>query len=75
MVTSDIPAVKNWFPFDLICAVTMGVYYLGKPLVRCKEQPLFKSVTGLNPVFQPILTVTIVPVNMGLNTGFSMVTD
>ena len=25
-----------------------------------KEQPLFKSVTRLNPVFQPILTVTIV---------------
>ena len=40
-----------------------------------KEQPLFKSVTGLNPVFQPILTVTIVTVNMGWNTGFSPVTD
>ena len=40
-----------------------------------KEQPLFKSVTGLNPVFQPILTVTIVTVNMGRNKGFSLVTD
>ena len=40
-----------------------------------KEQPLFKSVTRLNPVFQPILTVTIVTVNMGWNTGFSLVTD
>ena len=35
----------------------------------------FKSVTRLNPVFQPILTVTIVTVNMGWNTGFSPVTD
>ena len=25
-----------------------------------KEQPLFKSATRLNPVFQPMLTVTIV---------------
>ena len=32
-----------------------------------KEQPLFKSVTRLNPVFQPIFTVTIVT---GWNTGF-----
>ena len=40
-----------------------------------KEQPLFKSVTGLNHVFQPILTVTIITVNMGWNTGFSRVTD
>ena len=40
-----------------------------------KEQPLFKSVTGLNPVFQPILTVTIITVNMGWNIGFSLVTD
>ena len=40
-----------------------------------KEQPLFKSVTRQNPVFQPILTVTIVTVNMGWNTGFSPVTD
>jgi hypothetical protein len=40
-----------------------------------KEQPLFKSVTGLNHVFQPILTVTIVTVYMGWNTGFSLVTD
>ena len=40
-----------------------------------KEQPLFKSVTGLNPVFYPLLTVTIVTVNMGWNTGFSLVTD
>ena len=40
-----------------------------------KEQHLFKSVTQLNPVFQPILTVTIVTVNMGWNTGFSPVTD
>ena len=31
-----------------------------------KEQPLFKSVIGLNPVVQPILTFTIVTVNMGL---------
>ena len=38
-------------------------------------EPLFKSVTGLNHVFQPILTVTIVTVNMGWNTGFSLVTD
>jgi hypothetical protein len=43
--------------------------------ILSKEQPLFKSVTGLNNVFQPILTVTIVTVNMGWNTGFSMVTD
>ena len=40
-----------------------------------KEQHLFQSVTRLNPVFQPILTVTIVTVNMGWNTGFSLVTD
>ena len=40
-----------------------------------KEQPLFKSGTGRNPVFQPILTVTIVTVNMAWNTGFSLVTD
>ena len=40
-----------------------------------EEQPLFKSVTRLNPVFQPKLTVTIVTVNMGWNTGFSPVTD
>ena len=40
-----------------------------------KEQHLFKSVTRLNPVFQPILTVTIETVNMGWNTWFSPVTD
>ena len=40
-----------------------------------KEQHLFKSVTRLNPVFQPILTVTIVTVNRGWNPGFSLVTD
>ena len=40
-----------------------------------KEQNLFKSVTRLNPVFQPILNVTIVTVDMGWNTGFSPVTD
>ena len=40
-----------------------------------KEQPLFKSVTRLNPVFQPIVTVTIVTVNIARNTGFSPVTD
>ena len=40
-----------------------------------KEQPLFKSVTRLNPVFQPLLTVTIVTVNMGWNRGFSLVAD
>ena len=39
-----------------------------------KEQHLFKSVTNLNPVFQSILTVTIVTVYMGWNTGFSPVT-
>ena len=36
---------------------------------------MFQSVTRLNPVFQPILTVTIVTVNKGWNTGFSPVTD
>ena len=30
-----------------------------------KEQHLFPSVTRLNPVFQPILTVTSVTVNKG----------
>ena len=35
---------------------------------------LFKAVTRLNPVFQPILTGAIVTVNMGWNTGFSIVT-
>ena len=40
-----------------------------------KKQPLFKSVTRLNPVCLPILTVTNVTVNMGWNTGFSQVTD
>ena len=40
-----------------------------------KEQYLFKSVTWMNPVFQPILSVTIVTVNMGWYTGFSPVTD
>ena len=38
-----------------------------------KEQPLFKSVTRQNPVFQPILTVTIVTINMGWDTGFSLI--
>ena len=38
------------------------------------EQLLLKWVTILNPVFQPILTAKIVPVNMGWNTGFSLVT-
>ena len=40
-----------------------------------KEQPLFKSVTRLDPVLQPILIFTIVTVNMGWNTGFSLVAD
>ena len=40
-----------------------------------KQQHLFQSVTMLNPVFHPILTVTIVTVNMGWNTGFNLVTD
>ena len=40
-----------------------------------KIQPLFKSVTRLNPIFQPILTVTIVTVKMGWNTGFSLLAD
>ena len=40
-----------------------------------KDQPLFKSVTRLNTVFQPILTVTIGTVNMGWNTRFSLITD
>ena len=40
-----------------------------------KEQHFLKSVTRLNPQFQPILTVIIVIVNMGWNTGFSPVTD
>ena len=38
-----------------------------------KEQPLFKLVTRQIPVFQPILTVTIVIVNMGWDTGFSSI--
>ena len=40
-----------------------------------KEQHLFKSITRLNPVFQPILTVTIATVNMGWNTEFNLETD
>ena len=40
-----------------------------------KEQHLFQSINRLNRVFQPILNVTIVTVNMGWNTGFSQVTD
>ena len=44
-------------------------------VIVSKKQPLFKSVTGLNPVFQPILTVTIVKVNMGWNTWFYLVAD
>ena len=40
-----------------------------------KEQHFLKSITRLNSVFQPILTYTIVTVNMGQNTGFSPVTD
>ena len=40
-----------------------------------KEQPLFKSVTRQNHVFQPILTVTIVTVNMGWDTGFSLINN
>ena len=40
-----------------------------------KEQPLFKSATRLDPVFQSILTSTIVTVNMGWNIWFSPVTD
>ena len=51
-----------------------GYVTLGLSTVS-KVQPLFKSVTGLNPVFQPILTVTIITVNMGWNTGFSRLAD
>ena len=40
-----------------------------------KEQPLFKWITRLNHAFQPILTVTIVTVNMGWKTGFNLVND
>ena len=40
-----------------------------------KEQSLYKLFIGLNPVFQPILTVTMVTVNMGWNTGFCLATD
>ena len=40
-----------------------------------KEKPLLKSVTGLNPVFQPIFIVTILTVKMGWNTGFNLVAD
>ena len=43
--------------------------------INSKKQPLFNSVTGLNPVVQPILTVTIITVNLGWNTGFSLVTE
>ena len=28
------PAVEKWLAFDLICAVTIGVHYLGRPCVR-----------------------------------------
>ena len=40
-----------------------------------KEQPLFKSVTRQNPVVKPILTVTIVTVNMSRKTGFSSINN
>ena len=40
-----------------------------------KEQPLFKPVARQSPVFQSILTVTIVTVNMGRNTGFSPINN
>ena len=40
-----------------------------------KEQPLYKLLIGLNRVFKPVLTVTIVTVNMGWNTGFCLATD
>jgi hypothetical protein len=40
-----------------------------------KEQHFIKSVSRMNPVFQLILTVTILTVNMGWNTGFSPVTN
>ena len=40
-----------------------------------KEQHFLKSVTRPNPVLQPTLTITIVTVNMGQNTGLSPATD
>ena len=40
-----------------------------------KEQPLFKSVARQNLVFQPILTATMVTVNIGWNTGFSPINN
>ena len=36
---------------------------------------MFQSVTGLNPVFKPILTIMIVTVNMGWKTGFNLIID
>ena len=30
-------APKMGLPFDLICAVTIGVYYFGRPLVQCTQ--------------------------------------
>ena len=40
-----------------------------------KKQPLYELFIELNPVSQPIVTVTIVTVNLGWNTGFCLVTD
>ena len=40
-----------------------------------KKQSLYELFIELNPVSQPIVTVTIVTVNMGWNTGFCLVTD
>ena len=34
---SSRDAPKMGLPFDLMCAVTIGVHYLGRPLVRCTQ--------------------------------------
>ena len=55
---------KLYTPCKTFCFSTLSMVQL-----------LIKSAKTLNPMFKPILTVSIVTVNMGWTTGFSPVTD
>ena len=68
--------VGNWvhYSYQNVGVLHTPCQTLGFSTVS-KEQPLFKLFTRQNPVFQPILTVTIVTVNIGWNTGFSLINN
>ena len=72
-------AVEHTSPYKNFGVQSNRIAYSSKKTLSfstiSKKHYLSKSVTRLNPVFQPTLTVTIVTVNMGWNTGFSPVTD